>query len=393
VLKRFHAWVFGYGSPVTLGVLRLLIGMLAVLVLLFLIPDYRIWLSETGLYPVAISNQYVGEVPRLSLLIGVTDPLVTGVVFGLTLLAAVMTALGLSSRIATVALFIGLNSLHFRVPEIINSGDTLLRLLAFYLMLAPCGAAVSLDRLLALWRGKATLRPREVSLWPQRLIQFQLVVVYLTTVLQKLQGDLWLNGTAAWYPLQMVEFRRFPLPEFLESGVYIPVATYGTLVIEVALGTLVFFKPLRKYVLLAGIFLHVYIEYRFNIPFFAAIIVTAYLSHYRGEEVSAWFKRLGAKLGRKRMVAKVPPGFLADTGPGAAIRTLDPLGLVRYEAGDGSGVKRPDGQPAAKDLLRRMPVAWPFWLWPKAWSALLRRAARESASSKQVTRKHNAKHA
>lgn len=73
------------------------------------------------------------------------------------------------------------------------------------------------------------------------------------------------------------------------------ITTYGTLAVELALVFLVFSKPMRRWVVLSGIFLHAYIEYSFNIPLFSWIIVACYVSFYEGDEVKAFVDRMLAK--------------------------------------------------------------------------------------------------
>ena len=81
------------------------------------------------------------------------------------------------------------------------------------------------------------------------------------------------------------------MPEFLERQPFLGLTTYGTLIVEVALGTLFFWKPARKWVLISGLALHAYIEYRFNIPMFAFIITSTYIAFYEGEEVERWLAK------------------------------------------------------------------------------------------------------
>ncbi len=65
------------------------------------------------------------------------------------------------------------------------------------------------------------------------------------------------------------------------------------------MATLVWFAPLRKYVLLAGIGLHLFIEYSMNIPLFAFLMISMYVTYYEGEEVSAWWVQMKSRFGRK----------------------------------------------------------------------------------------------
>jgi hypothetical protein len=159
------------------------------------------------------------------------------------------------------------------------------------------------------------------------LIQLQIALVYFTTVWHKWPGATWRDGTAVWYPLNLREFERFPLPAWAESGIIIPVGTYGTLLVELALATLVWYKPWRNSVLLAGVGMHLFIEYRLNIPMFSAIIVAAYICFYDGEEVSRGAKRFGNLLARFK--AKLLGQWIPEKR--TALKALDPFDLLTYE--------------------------------------------------------------
>jgi hypothetical protein len=299
-LAAAQEWMFGYGSPVTLGVLRILFGFLALVNLLMIATDFDAWFSERGYVPWTITERWLGDVPRLNLLAGVTDDRVTAAFYGMVVIAATLTTLGLGTRIAAIALAIGIISLHHRNPLILHGGDTMLRMCVIYLAVAPCGAALSLDRWILLRRGLAPATPLDVSLWPQRLFQIQIAIVYFTTVWHKWFGGTWRDGTAAWYPAQLTEFHRFPVPDFIYQPPFLQIATYGTLLVELALATLVFHRPFRKWVLLAGIGMHGYIEWTMNIPLFAFLMVASYVAHYDGDEVSRWLKRFIARTGEAR---------------------------------------------------------------------------------------------
>jgi hypothetical protein len=257
--------------------------------------DFRAWYTETGYIPTAMLERWNGGMFRFNLLENVTNPDVAAVFYGLTLLAALFTALGLFTRISSIALLVGVTTLHHRAPDILHSGDTLVRAMLLYIAVAPSGAAVSLDRYFALKRGAAPAVPPDVSLWPQRMMQIQVAILYFTTVWHKSFGNWWLNGTATWYPPQLDEFDRFPVPAFFDQQPMLAITTYGTLIVELALATLVFAKPLRKWVLIGGLLLHAGIEWRMNIPMFAFIMTATYIVFYEGEETAAWAKRVASK--------------------------------------------------------------------------------------------------
>jgi hypothetical protein len=133
--------------------------------------------------------------------------------------------------------------------------------------------------------------------------------------------------------------------------------TYGTLFVELALATLVFHKPFRKWVLLAGLGLHGYIEYSMNIPLFAFVICAGYITFYSGEETKDWFLRLGGRF-RPVAIPSLPPAE-SQTGKGAAILAADFLGRLKPQ---------PQAPAEAGKVLPLVPGLWPLapaGLWPK----------------------------
>ncbi len=290
--------LFSYGSPVTLGVLRILIGGLTFLSLLSLWPVFQDFFTENGLYPADFAVRWSDNLARFAPLTQFTDGGITVIAFWATVACALLTCIGLFTRVSSILLFLGVVALHHRNPDILNSGDTLVRQFLFFLAIGPSGTACSVDRLLRVKKNPSNSELQEISVWPVRLFQFQLAIVYFTTVWWKMTGTMWRDGTATWYPARLAEFDRFPYPDFIREMPMVMVTTYGTLIVELALATLVFAKPMRKWVLLAGLLMHGWIEYSMNIPFFSWLITAAYVSFYEGEEVTAWFDRLASKIGR-----------------------------------------------------------------------------------------------
>jgi hypothetical protein len=198
------------------------------------------------------------------------------VVWLVLLLAAVALALGYRTRIAAVLVFVGLMTIERHTPLVGNTGDGLLRILAFYLMFAPAGDALSLDR----WRldRERFWEFPERAPWALRLMQVQLSVVYLGTVWEKLQGETWRTGTAVSYSLRALEVQRIPPPAVVvESLALSQLMTLGTLALELALGILVWNRAARPWVLALGVVLHLSIEVSITVGFFSFTMLTLYL--------------------------------------------------------------------------------------------------------------------
>jgi hypothetical protein len=377
-LKAFGRWWFGYGSPVEMGVFRIAMGFLILANQIMVGVDFDAWFTEWGFVPLHANQLYLGEEPRFTILPGVTDARITGLFYLAVTIAAFTTCIGLWTRVSTIVLALGIISLHHRNALILHGGDLVIRMGAIYMALAPSGAACSVDRLIGLWKGKAPPVPAAVSLWPQRLVQFQVALVYFTTVWHKWFGTYWRDGTATWYPLHLNEFDRFWVPPFIEEGIMIPITTYGTLAVELAMATLVFFRPWRKWALLGGVGLHLFIEYAMNIPLFAFLMIATYLSFFEGEEVTGWAKRVGERLKRFALTVSLPTGLAFAEGPGRAIQAMDPFGWVTYRRGKEEGWRAEDAAGRPRNPFRasfqRSMGAWALFFFPGLWRGLLRRA-------------------
>lgn len=213
----------------------------------------------------------------------------TAVVLVMTalILGAVALIVGFRTRLAAVVVFVAMVSLERRNIFVLNSGDALLRVLAFYLMLAPAGEALSLDRL-----RKAKDRFWEFpkrSPWVIRLLQIQLSLIYVSTVWAKVRGSSWNDGTAVSYAMRVEDIHRLPVPlTFADSQLVSNLATYGTLAIELSLGLLVWNRKLRPWVLLLGVGLHLGIDYSLRVGFFSYAVLTLYVAFIPPEQARAF---------------------------------------------------------------------------------------------------------
>lgn len=404
-LQQLDTYWFGHGSPVSLGIFRILIGFFAFVNFLMVGIDFDAWFTERGYVPHELSIQkmpslpamsnFFGypvtlpfDVPRVSLVnffgLGTSTPWML-FVYILTIVAAFTTMLGLWTRVSTIILAIGTVTIHHRNGFIVHGGDTVLRVMVLYLVLAPCGLSCSLDRVIGLWKGKIQPGVPLVSLWAQRLIAYNVALVYFTTFWHKMKGHMWRDGTATWYPARLNEFDRFWVPPFLENPPFIYLTTYGTLATELALGSLVFYKPLRKWVLLGGLMMHAYIEYSMNIPLFAFVICSCYVAFYSGEEASAWFERLGNRFKKFQVRIWTPAGKSLSATSAASLQAMDPMKLVAYNDGSAESweAKKLDDSPVSpvKASWTRSLGAWPIGWIPGVWKSILEK----SLVDKEVT--------
>ena len=123
------------------------------------------------------------------------------------------------------------------------------------------------------------------SPWCLRLMQLQVCLVYLNASYWKLRGELWRRGTAVYYTTQEAGLVRLRLPNFLQHTALIRLATWGTIAIEFALGTLVWIGELRYIVLLSGVLLHLCIELTLNLQLLGMTMLISLLLFVRPEDL------------------------------------------------------------------------------------------------------------
>jgi hypothetical protein len=257
----------------TLAVFRIAFGLVVLGWAVSLTGDLEAFYSKHGIQPLHPTDQGLGVWGLLNSF----DSYPAAVALCLALVvSSLCVVVGYRTRLATFVVFCGLLSFERRVPSVFNSGDGLLRILALFLMLAPAGASLSVDR----WR---TARDRFWEFparapWALRLIQIQLSAVYLGSVWEKLHGAPWTHGTAVSYSMQIADFQRFGVPDLLtHSMLFSSVMSYWTLAVELMIGILVWNRTARPLVLALGVGLHLGIDLTLRIGFFSAAVLTAYL--------------------------------------------------------------------------------------------------------------------
>jgi hypothetical protein len=298
LFRSWNEFFYKPQSPSPVCLFRIFYGVIVLADLLMLRPEWLMWYGPHA-FTTLNTTHFLFRGPSMSLfeILPQTD-LAINIFFWVFLFCAVCLTVGFMTRFTAVAVYLCLGSIEMRNGFILNSGDTLMLVCGFFLMFAPSGALFSVDHWLRARRGRVDDGVPLCSPWAQRMLQIQTAVVYFATFYWKTLGILWINGTAVYYALRLEDFHRFPLPP-LHNLFLIKTLTWSTLVIEFALGVLIWFKETRYPVLLAGLCLHVGIEYAMNIPLFEWMIVATYINFIEPEDLSRswnWFRRQSTKL-------------------------------------------------------------------------------------------------
>jgi hypothetical protein len=289
LIEAWNAFFFAPQSPTPIALFRIVYGLLVIATLALLHPDWLNWYGAHAWMSLSTMHQ-LEPGTRLNLLsvIPQSDRWIEAF-FWMFLGSAALLTIGFLTRLNSLLVFLCLTSIQQRNLYILHGGDTFLRVAGFFLIFAPAGAAVSADRLIRIWRGKedAHIRPR--SPWAQRMIQFELSLVYFATFCSKVKGAPWLQGTAMYYIYHLEEFKRFPLPSWFLHPMMLKLAGWSALVMEFSLGVLIWVKELRYILLTLGLLFHLFLEYSLNVPLFQWDILSAYVLFVDADDITrAW---------------------------------------------------------------------------------------------------------
>jgi hypothetical protein len=107
----------------------------------------------------------------------------------------------------------------------------------------------------------------------------QLSGIYLFSVLAKLHGTSWQNGTAVGKAVQLEDLQRIVVPQWAATSVTVSaLLTYGTLVAETFLVFGLWLPRTRWYAMAAGVAIHLGIEATLLIGWFSLTIISCYLA-------------------------------------------------------------------------------------------------------------------
>lgn len=302
-MSIFGVWIywknfwFRSESALSISIFRILYGLIMLEYCFLVYPDLLNWFGTNGIASLA-SSQRVLQVlgpPGINIF-NWLPPGDTSIIvmFWLLTIASACLTLGLFTRVSAVCVYLGVAAFQQQNGLIINGGDILLKMTAFYLIFSPSGRYLSLDSLLKnklRWPQRQT--PQEdPSGWPQRMYRFLIALIYFQSFWSKLEDKTWLNGSAIYYVLREQEFLRFPVVWIADNLWICQSLTWGTLLIEGAMWSLVWFKETRYFVLAGALLLHLGIEYTMNLPIFESLMISSLIVFVPGEDIKALYNKL-----------------------------------------------------------------------------------------------------
>jgi predicted DCC family thiol-disulfide oxidoreductase YuxK len=206
--------------------------------------------------------------------------------------------LGWRTSLVKWIVLVGHISYDYRNPSLTYGVDKILACLLFILCLAPIGKAYSLDRVRALRNAK--LKDLTASLpiysgpWVgacTRLMQIQMVTLFFFSAVSKLRGDDWWSGDAVWTVFTTNEHYNSFMLDLLASHYWlVNVATYGTILVELAYVFLIWQPATRAMLLVDALVLHLCFALFMGLFYFSFVMSLGHMSFVRPQ----WLSRLGA---------------------------------------------------------------------------------------------------
>ncbi len=269
LLGTWNEFFFKPCSPLPVAVFRILYGILLLqCFVLQLGPDFDFWYGPHAIIAPGSAREFLYHFPVFDvfMLFGANVNL-WHMYFYTLVIAAVSLMIGFGTRFSALYCFLGLVSLLHENPFNTNGGDCLMRVMCFYLFLSQSGKVLSIDHLISKARGT---KPCQIEFWPwaQRLMQIQIATMYCQASICKLCGPQWVDGSAIFFVTRFDDLFGWPVPFLFDTILACKLISWFAVLIEVSLWTLIWVKEFRYWVLLAGVMLHLGIDFTLNLPIF-----------------------------------------------------------------------------------------------------------------------------
>ncbi|MEX1229205.1 MAG: HTTM domain-containing protein [Planctomycetaceae bacterium] len=302
---RLGQFFYAEEVPYGLALMRIVLPLILLAVMSFRWVHTRELYSQDGA-PAPIADNY-GYFEMLPIFSGT----VTVALFTALLIALLFSSIGWCTRISLIC-----STVLYTYFCLIDYLSTITKFtviashLLFILSLSHCGVMWSLDSWLKrrakrnAWPGEpATLYPR-VPVWPRRLIQLLIGIVYFGAAATKLQTPSFFTGDQMIYWAMTNVNHSHPVGEFLTLFPVIFVfGGFATIIWEILFIFVVWSKIGRRFALTFGAIFHVGTMLTLGLYIFPWICFTSYFSFMNERDVqrlSASFRRYRRRFGWMR---------------------------------------------------------------------------------------------
>jgi hypothetical protein len=234
---------------------RIALGLLLVLLFMARADDWERLYGPAGILPLDDPAMLTNLRVRVSLFAAADGVVPVGAFWWLGMLASSALLFGVASRFAAATLFVLLSSMLFRLPVGISGEEVVTRIV----LLPACFATLDTRLSVRAWwrrlRGRPPAAPGPV--WPIRLIQIHVVLIYLFTMGNRLGTDhAWWSGDAMYWVMVSSTWGAWPWPAAFYHPAVARAVTWGVLFTEGWFPLAVLWRPTRIAAALALVAMH-----------------------------------------------------------------------------------------------------------------------------------------
>jgi len=246
VVKRLQSFWVGEADMAHVALFRILYGLQLFNYFWQLYPNLGAFFTDEGIFP---RRQLLAFYPeRLSLLNLVGEWWQVAVIWAFSCVVAVALTVGWRTKLSCFLAFVLIVAFQWRNPLILDGSDLVFRFVPLWLMFTNAGGLWSIDAL----RGPQPPTGRGWAL-PVRILELQVAWIYLATGIEKVAGALWVDGTAAYYALQLEHtFGRWWARPIALQPLLVKMISWGTIAVELGFLPLAMI-PSRSTRLIAGV--------------------------------------------------------------------------------------------------------------------------------------------
>ena len=259
----------------TLGLIRLLTGLIVFYTHLVWTPLLSTFLGPDGMLPPTYRGEFFDSSFAWSHFDWFASIEVLWVIHIVALIVMLLFAFGFWTRITGIATALFVISYANRATGATFGLDQIAGFLVLYLAIANGAGSFSLARRLGFGRSATTSIANNIAV---RLIQIHICTVYLFAGLGKCQGETWWNGEAIWGAVASYEYQTIDMTWMAEHLWLVNAITLVTLVFEVSYAALIWQRLTRPVILLLAIPLHLGIGLCMGMLEFGLIMLVANLA-------------------------------------------------------------------------------------------------------------------
>jgi len=255
-------------------------------------------------------------------------------IYLLGIIVAIAFTVGYRTRLAGALHWFMIRSLQDRTPFVGDGGDNIMRIMLLFLILVDAGAYFSYDARHQSRRVDADAQsPRNQVLAVLHnigvlLMIGQLSLLYMSTGLYKVMGEVWQNGTALYYVLRVDEFTWPGVADFIYRNPYLVVGgTYGTVLFELLFAPALLNRVTRYMAMAAGTFFHTSIAAVMGLVTFGWSMLSYYPVLISDAEYAAFAQRLGRRLSLTVLYDGCCPFCIRSI---RFLERLDAFALIRF---------------------------------------------------------------